>query len=289
MSDQLLASLVITGVALGAVYALMSLGLTFVYGVTKVFNFAQGSFFIWGSYFSYLITEHTNLPMGLVLIINMCIMFGWGLAYERALIRPLRRFDNWGAIALIVTLGSALFLDNLALSIFGSRIKTLPPLVEGNIKVGFANIQINDILIIVILVVVIIALILFLKKTWPGLALRGSSQDITGAKMAGIQTDRVFGNAFAISAVLAGIAGTVLAPRTMISPRGGWPILVKALVVMVFGGLGSIKGSLIAAFVLSMTESFVTFNLGGQWGLPIFLIIALIVLTVRPRGLFGEW
>ena len=289
MTTELLGSIVITGLSLGAVYALMALSLTFVYGITKIFNFAQGSFFIWGAYFSWLLVQHTDLPMGLILVIDMCIMFGWGLAYERALIYPLRRFKNWGGTALIVTLGSALFLDNLALVIFGSRIKTLPPLVEGSIKVGGLNIQLNDILIIVILAVAIVALIQFLGKSWAGLALRGSAQDIAGAKIVGIPINRTFGNAFAISAMLAGIAGTVLAPRTMITPRGGWPILVKALVVMVFGGLGSIKGSLIAAFILSMTESFVTYGLGGQWGLPIFLLVALVVLTVRPRGLFGKW
>jgi len=159
MTTELIGSVVITGLSLGAVYALMSLSLTFVYGITKVFNFAQGSFFIWGSYFSYLLVQHTNLPMGLILVLNMCIMFGWGLTYERALIYPLRRFNNWSGLALIVTLGSALFLDNLALAIFGSRIKTLPPLVEGSIEISGLSIQINDILIIVILAAAIFTLI----------------------------------------------------------------------------------------------------------------------------------
>lgn len=282
-------SVALVGLTLGAVYALMAMGLTFVYGITRVFNFAQGSFFIWGAYISYLFTQNTDLPMGLILIITTCIMFGWGLAYERALIYPLRRFADWGTTAMIVTLGSALFLDSLALRIFGSRPKTLPPLIPGKVEFGAFTIQIHDILTIVILSAVVIALAQFLGKSRAGMAMRGAAQDIIGANIVGIPINRVFGNAFAITAALAGIAGTLLAPRTMMTPWGGWSVLIKALVVIVFGGLGSIKGSLIAAFVLSMVESFVTYNIGGQWGLPIFLIVALAVLVVRPRGLFGQW
>ena len=289
MTPEMVGHVALAGLALGAVYAMMALGLTFVYGITRVFNFAQGSFFIWGAYFSYLLAEFTNLPMGLILVVTMFIMFGVGFAYERTLIYPLRKYSDWGWTAIIVTLGSALFLDSLALRIFGSRPKTLPPIVEGKLEFGAFTIQLNDIAIIVILVVLVVALSLYLGRTKAGKGMRGAAQDTIGARIVGIPINRVFANAFAITAALAGIAGTVLAPRTMITPWGGWNIVVKALVVMVFGGLGSIKGSLIAAFVLSMVESFVTFNIGGQWGLPIFLIIALAMLAVRPRGLFGQW
>ena len=289
MTPELVGNIALAGLVLGAVYAMMALGLTFVYGITRVFNFAQGAFFTWGAYFSYLLTEFTNLPMGLILVITMFIMFGVGFTYERVLIYPLRKYSDWGWTAIIVTLGSALFLDSLALRIFGSRPKTLPPIVEGKLELGAFTIQLNDIAIIVILVVLVVALSLYLGRTKAGKGMRGAAQDTIGARIVGIPINRVFANAFAITASLAGIAATVLAPRTMMTPWGGWNILVKALVVMVFGGLGSIKGSLIAAFVLSMVESFVTFNIGGQWGLPIFLIIALATLAVRPRGLFGQW
>lgn len=289
MNAELVGSVVLTGITLGAVYALIAMGLTFVYGITKVLNFAQGSFFVWGAYISYLLSQHTDLPMGLILVITTCTMFGFGLAYERVLIYPMRRFADWTGTAVIVTLGSALFLDNVAMRIFGSRSKTLPPLTPGKVEFGAFTIYIHDILTIVILIAVVIALTLFLGKSRQGMAMRGTAQDTVGAKIVGIPVNRVFANAFGITAALGGIAGTLLASRTMITPWVGWTIIMKGLVIIVLGGLGSIKGSLIAAFVLAMVESFITYNIGGQWGLPLFLMAGLIVLTVRPRGLFGQW
>jgi branched-chain amino acid transport system permease protein len=290
MSADMVGNLMMVAAALGAVYTLMALGLTLVYGVTKVFNFAQGSFYLWGGYIAWAFHEgyfHLNYPLAFAISIG--IMFGFGLVYERAIIYPLRRFADWGWTAIIVTLGSALLLDNLALVIFGSRGKTLPHIVEGVFTYGSFTVARHDIAMLFIAIAIMIILALFLGKARAGMAMRGVAQDAVGANIVGIPIDRVFSYTFAITAVFAGIAGMLLAPRTQLYPFVGWPVFCKALVVLVFGGLGSTKGTLIAAFTLAIVEVFVTYYIGAVWSLTVFLVVLMVLLVFRPRGLFGAW
>ena len=289
MSASMLGTLMIYAAVLGGIYTLMALGLTLVYGVTRVFNFAQGSFFLWGANFAWLLMRYFNLEYQVTFGITIGIMFLFGLAYEKALMYPLRRFADWGSTAIIVTLGSALFLDNLTLLTFGAKGRTLPHLIEGTFKYGGFTIARHDVAVLLIVIAIVIILALFLQKTRPGMAMRGVAQDPVGANIVGIPGHRMFNYAFGIAAMLAGMAGMLLAPRTQIYSYVGWPVLVKALVVVVFGGLGSIKGTLIAAFALAIVEVLVTYQIEAVWAMPIFLVVLLIVLTIRPRGLFGTW
>jgi len=283
------ANLALVVVTLGGIYILMGLGLTIVYGITKVFNFAQGSFFLWGGYIAWTLLDATNLSYGAVFVITAGIMFLFGMGYEKAFIRPLRRFEEWGWTAIIVTLGSALLLDNLTLLIWGPRGKTLDVLVDGVLRYGSISFAIHDALIVILSMSIAMFLIFFFQKTKIGKAMRAVAQDATGGNIVGIPSDRMYSYAFGITAMLGGIAGMLLAPRTQIYYYVGWPVLVKALVVVVFGGLGSIKGTLVAAFILAAIEVSVTNQLEAIWALPIFMVVLLIVLAIRPKGLFGEW
>jgi branched-chain amino acid transport system permease protein len=286
----MLGNLLLVAVVLGGIYTLMALGLTLVYGVTKVFNFAQGSFFLWGGNIAWILHKgYFQLDYELAFVITIGIMFLLGLAYEKAIIYPLRRFADWQWTAIVVTLGSALALDNLTLVIFGPRGRTLPNLVAGNFRLGDLTMPRHDVAMLLIVLAIVIGVTFFLQKTRTGMAMRGVAQDPIGADIVGIPSNRVFGYAFAITAALAGVSGMLLAPRTQLYSYVGWPVLVMALVVIVFGGLGSIKGTIFAAFALAIVEVFVTFQIGAVWALPIFLVILLIVLSIRPRGLFGTW
>lgn len=290
MTAEQAVNLVIIGVTLGAVYAVMALGLSFIYGITKIFNYAHGAFFTWGAYIAWMLsTGYFHLPYAVVVVVTVAIMFLFGLGYEKALMYPLRRFPNWGMTAIIVTLGSALLLDNLALVLFGSRGKKLPYLVEGSFALGDFLITKHEVVTLVVALAIVGLLIFFLGKVREGMAMRALAQDPIGARMVGIPTDRIFSYAFAIAAALAGISAILLAPKILVYPTVGWLVFVKAFVVMVFGGMGSIKGTAVAAFILAMVEAFVTFYLGGIWGMPVFILVLIIMLTFRPRGLFGTW
>jgi branched-chain amino acid transport system permease protein len=290
MTAEQAVNLVIIGVTLGAVYAVMALGLSFIYGITKIFNYAQGAFFTWGAYFAYMLsTKYLHLPYPAVVIITVIIMFLFGLGYEKAFMYPLRRFPRWDMTAIIVTLGSALLLDNLALVLFGSRAKRIPYLVEGSFTLGGFVITKHEVVTLVVALFVVFLLILFLGKVRKGMAMRGVAQDMIGARIVGIPINRIFSHAFGIAAALAGISAILLAPKILVYPTVGWLVFVKAFVIMVFGGVGSIKGTAVAAFILAMVEAFVTFYFGGIWGMPIFILVLVIMLTIRPRGLFGTW
>jgi branched-chain amino acid transport system permease protein len=290
MSPDMLGKVLTVIAALGSVYILMSLGLTLVFGVTKIFNYAQGSFFVWGGYIAWALHKgFFNLHYGLAFAISIGGAFLFGLLYERAIIRPLRRFAGWDWTAVVVTLGSALLLDNLALTIFGSRCRTLPPVVEGVFKFGGAVIPKHDIATILISIAIVIMLNLFLQKTRVGMAIRGVAQDTIGANIVGIPTHQMFGYTFAITAVLGATAGVLLVPTTTLYPGVGWVTFCKAMVVLALGGLGSMKGVVIAAYILSAVEVFTTYYLGAVWALPVYLVILLAILVFRPRGLFGTW
>jgi branched-chain amino acid transport system permease protein len=278
------------GITVGGVYALMALGMTLIFGVTRIFNFAHGSFFTWGAYLAWALhTGLFRLSYGAALSLTLLIMFLFGFILEKALVYPLRRFKEWSWSALTVTLGAALVLDNLALVCFGPRYKTLPPLINGNLELGGLLVTNHDAAMLLIVIAVVGAIGFFMQQTRDGLAMQAVAQDMQGAKVVGISVDRIFGYTFGISASLAALAGVLLAPRTLISPFVGWPVLIKAFVIVIFGGMGSIKGSVAAAFILGIIEAFVTYYIGAMWGLPFFLAVLLILLVLRPKGLFGKW
>ncbi len=282
--------LLIAGITLGAVYLLMAMGLTLVYGVTKVFNYAQGSFFTWGGYIAWSLSAgflHWNYYV--VIPITILIMFFLGIIFQNLIVLPLRRHPGWDFTVIIVTLGCALVLDNLALVAFGPLSKTLPPLTEGNITIGKFAIAQHDLIMLGVSLAVLGILGLFLSKTRIGMALRAVSQDNMGARIVGLPLNLLYCYAFGISTILAGIAAILLAPRTLLYPQVGWTTLLKSFVVMVLGGLGNIKGTVVAAFILSIAEVFTSFLFGGIWALPIFLLVLIVILVFRPKGLFGQW
>lgn len=289
MTPETLVQLLISGSRLSAIYALMALGFCLVYGVGKIFNYAHGAFFTWGAYIAWLlIFGAAQLDYRIAFIIVIPIMFFFGLGFERAVIYPLRRRPEWRFTVFIVTLAAALLLDSAALVSFGPRFKSLPLLAEGVFNVGGFVLSRHDALLLVIAVAMVVGLTLFLNKNRLGKVMRAVSQDTQAAQIVGIPIDKVIAYTFGISAVLAGISGLLLVPKTVLFPVVGWEVLIKAIVVVVFGGLGSIKGTIIAALILGMIEVFVGYFIGAVWGLPLFVGVLWIVLVIRPRGLFGS-
>jgi branched-chain amino acid transport system permease protein len=290
MTANQIVSLLITGITLGSIYTIMAIGLSFVYSVTNVLNYTHGAMFTWGAYVAWMLSSgYIHLPYALVVVLTIIAMFIFGFVFEKALISPLRRFKGWEMSAIIVTLGSALLLDNLALVLFGTPPKQIPYLAKGNLTEGTFGITNHEMITVVAAVVTVVLLVLFTKRVKVGMAMQALSQDITGARIVGIPTGRMFSYAFAIAGGLAGLSAVLLAPKVLVYPSVGWLVFVKAFVVMVAGGLGSFKGTAIAAFVLATLEAFIAFYVGGIWGMPVFVVVLVVMLTVRPRGLFGRW
>ncbi len=280
----------ISGVAQGAVYCVLAMGLSLVYGTARVLNFAHGSFFMVGAYFAWVLSVgYFELNYGLTLVILIPALFLLGMVFERAIIRPLRWWSNWKMTTMMVTLGLAFMIDNLNLIVFGPENKLLPPFFEGSIAVYGLVFSFQTILVLFAAVIIVVSLELFLHRTRMGNAMRAVSQDMEGASMVGIDVNKVFSYTFGLSVVLAGIAGVMLAPLYLISPLGGWGPFLKAFVIVVFGGLGSTRGVLYSAFILGIVEAFVIFEIGATWTMPVWLLTLLVVLMFRPQGLLGVW
>lgn len=276
------------GLTLGAIYCVFALGLSLVYGTARVLNFAHGSIYMAGAYLAWILStglyQLGYLPTLLLLVPTL---FGAGMLIERCLIRPLRSHENWQTKTMLMTLGLAFVIDNTSLILFGSHSKLLPPLIEGTISVAGVTLSWHRVVVFVLAIAIVIGLELFLRRTRHGQAMRAVAQDQMAANMVGINVHRVFGYTFGISVVLAGLAGVLLAPMYMVSPFGGWEPFLKAFVIVVFGGLGSTRGVLLAAFILGVLEAFVTVWIGSTWIMPIWLLTLLLVLMVRPQGLLG--
>jgi len=289
MKITLFINALISGIILGSLYAVMSMGLTLIYGVGRMFNFAQGAFVLWGGYFAWLFSVHYQWNYFLSLALTMPLMFILGWAVDRTMLYSLRKKPNFGINSVLVTLGLAIVMGNVGDVIFGTRFKRIDELIGGVLKLGEFTITYNDMAILLITIAVLFFLELFLQRTTLGTALRAISQDSVGAKIVGINFDRLYAFTLALAACLGGLSGILLAPRLFIAPVVGWETLFKAVIIVIFGGLGSIRGTLVSAFILGILEAFVSAYLGMFWVSPMWFILLILVLFVRPRGLFGKW
>lgn len=265
----------------------MALGLTIVYGVTHIFNFGHGIVAVSGGYFTWLFMTQLGLGLFPAILVSMAVMFGIGLVLYRATLSPLLKTKDWEFSVIIFLLGLGILWENLLLQAFGPRVKDIPRFLDGRFKMGFVRINTHEIALIVIVILFVVVLNLLLKKTWFGQAMRAVAQDMDGARIVGINIERTFGLAFALATAVTGFSGVLLATKYYMTPHIGWDWMVKGFVIVVFGGLGSVTGAVLAAFILGLAEAVVTLYLGSMWVWPIWFFMFLIILLLRPQGLMG--
>jgi len=279
----------ISGITLGAVYAIIAMGLCLVYGVSKIFNFSHGTMFTWGAYLAWVCVQRLHFNYALTFLTVLPIMFCFGMILERTIIHPLRWKSEWQFTTIVATLATAILLENVCLIIFNPRTKMLPPIFKGTVEFHDYSMSQHEVVIFIVAIVTILLTKLYLTKTKTGMAVRAVSQDIVGAQIVGIKVDRLFSYAFGISVVMAAIGGILMAPKYYITPTGGWEPLIKAFIIVAFGGLGSIEGTLYAAFILGICEAMVSLFIGTFWIFPFWTLLFILILAIRPRGLLGSW
>ncbi|MDZ7665513.1 MAG: branched-chain amino acid ABC transporter permease [Desulfotignum sp.] len=283
--------IIIAGLSNGSVYALMAIGMTLVYGVTKAFNFAYGDFFNMGGYFAWILIVGIGLEFGgyiTVFLIVLPLLFAVGYGLETFMIAPLRKRPDWENRVMMLTLGLALFLSNLYMVLFGSRLKSLPPILEGILEIGQIVFSYQDIMIFVMSLGGILLFGWMLNNTRTGMAVRAVAQNPEGAKIVGINIKRIFASTFAISTVMVGFGGILLSQKMFINPTSGGAIMIKAWVITAFGGMGSIRGGLYAAFIIGMMEAFVGWIFGMSYTIIALFVLLLATLIIRPQGLMGK-
>ena len=285
-----LAAVLIGGVTIGGGYVILAIGLSVLFGVSDVFNLAYGSMVMLAAYIAWVLstTVLTGLTYPLVFLIVPAIMFGVGLAVEWGMVRVLRRKENWHVTVIIATVGLALIINNLILHFAGPFQKTLPPLGGGVITVGGFVVEEHRIIMLAIAAALVVALVLFFRNTRLGMSMRAVAQDMVGGDIVGIPRNRVFAYTFALSSALAAVSGILLGSIYMLAPERGWILFIKAFVIVILGGAGSLIGAVIAAFTLGVIESLISWQLGSIWVMPFWVVALLIILAIRPRGFFGN-
>jgi len=189
--------------------------------------------------------------------------------------------------AMIATVGLAIVIDSLALLIYGPRVKQMPALVSGQFRWLGVVISYQGLVIIGVAAVAMVLLSIFLSRSRSGLAIQAVSQQMDAALLMGIPAILIFTIVMALSAALAGLAGSLLSSVFFLAPGAGFNPMVKALVVTIFGGLGSVKGTIWAAYVIGLLEAFLQVYLGASWALPGLFLFMILMLIIRPSGLFG--
>ncbi len=280
----------ISGIVIGAIYALMTVGMTLVYGSLRTLNMAQGSYVMIGGYAAWLLYLHLGISPWIGLIAAALTAAVFGIATEFFAVRPLvgRKDIDFEMVAYISTLAVTIILTAAALLLFGPESKSIPPLIGGGITLpGHVVLTWQSVMILVISLISLTALSWFLNSTRQGLSVRAVAQELDAARLVGVKTVWVYTLTMALAGSLAGIAGVLLAPLYFLSPNSGDLPLLKGLIVAILAGLGSLRGTVYAALLMGLIESISSTYVGVGWSLTIMFVIIIAVLIVRPNGLFG--
>ena len=281
----------ISGLSLGSVYAIIALGYTMVYGISKMLNFAHGDVIMVGGYVSFCLTMYMGMNGWIALALAMAVCTLLGITIERLAYRPLR---GTGSLAVLITaIGVSYFLQNSALLIWGANPRVFTSLFSGVNTIHAANGQLTitaeSLFTIVANIVIMICLTLFVSRTKAGKAMRAVSEDNGAAQLMGINVNRSISMTFAIGSGLAAVAGVLMCSAyPVLMPTTGSMPGIKAFTAAVFGGIGSIPGAMIGGLILGLIEIMSRAYISTELSDAIVFACLIIVLLVKPTGLLGK-
>jgi branched-chain amino acid transport system permease protein len=272
---------VIYGTIIGAIWALVSSGFSLVFGVARILNFAHGTFFVLGAYIAIVLHPY----LGVFSIVPAIVIVGLiGIAVYRYLISPVKHYE---VMVILITLALALLVEEILLTIFKDISVSYPSLMSGLINIAGVPVPLNRILIFVVALAVIFCLDYFIRNTKVGKFIMATSQDMEAAMLVGIDVERVFSITMAISAVLAALAGILYAQIYAVNPQTAFRVLIYAFAIVILGGLGSVRGSIVASFIIGFIQVAISMFYEPRWAEIAALATIIFILIVRPKGLFG--
>jgi branched-chain amino acid transport system permease protein len=264
---------------------IMALGLTLIFGVMKIPNLTHGAMYALGAFIHYSLIEWLGVPFVPALFIAALAAFGGGAALERAFFRGT---GDSPVVAIICGMGISTILINVITNIWGAwplRIQTPFSYV---LKIGGAAISLHNVVIVIVSISIAILLYAFLKWTKFGCAVRGVSQDREAAWLIGVNVNTVGLITFALGTMLASIGGMLTAPITAASPTMGGSAEIMGFAIIILGGMGSLGGAIVGAFLLGFVDTFVTTYISGGYGGAVAFVFMIIVILLKPSGLFGK-
>jgi branched-chain amino acid transport system permease protein len=277
---------VLNGLTLGGIYSLVALGLTLVYGILHVPNFAHGAFYMAGAFFSFHLMTRYNVNYWLAMAGSAAVVAVLSTLAERLVFHPLRHHQ--GLHPMIAAIGMMLFLEATAQLIWGADFHRMQSPYTGLVELGGLTAPAQRLLIIAAAFVMMVVLHLFLKKTVTGSTIIAMAQNRDGASLVGIDANRVAMLTFAISGALAAIAATLYAPINLVYPAMGNLVITKAFVIIILGGMGSVPGAIVGGLIIGFAESFGAFYISSDYKDIIAFVLLVVILSVRPQGLFTK-
>jgi branched-chain amino acid transport system permease protein len=286
ITPQLLALQLVTGIALGALYALLAIGLSLIFGMLTVVNFAHGAFYMVGAFLGiYFLSLTGNFWLSLVL--TPLAVGALGLLTERFLVRPL--YGRGIDYPLLLTFGLSYVLIEAMRVAFGIEglPSTTPEALRGAVNLGFGYFPKYRLFLIAATAVIVLGLWLFIEKTRYGLIIRAGSRDPEIVRVLGVDVSKIWLMVFGIGTAIAGLSGILASPTRAVNPEMGIPILAESFVVTVVGGMGSLPGAVVAGLLVGVVFSITALLAPDYAELSIFVLMA-VVLLIRPQGFFGK-
>ena len=289
MELETLLYILVSGLVLGGLYALMAIGLSVVWTTIGVFNFAHGTFVALGAYIAWQVSTSLGGAPGFLLgaVIAPLALFVIGYTLHYALIKPFERNPNIVLLSVITTLAAASIIESLIQLIWGPREKQIEAPVSGTLEVAGLSFSAQDILTFIVTLFILALLAWFLKRSGTGRAMRAAAQNREAAQLMGFNVTHLYALTIGIAAATAAIAGLFIGSIRFINPTFGVDPLMKSLIVVIFGGVAHFTSPILAAFIVGLIEAFSVYVFGLYWAPSILFGLMIIVLLIKPEGLFG--
>lgn len=284
---QLALQVIVTGLLVGGVYGLMTVGLTMIYGILKLVNFAHGEFLMLAMYLTWIITTKTGLNPYASIVLVVPVIFCFGLLVQRFVMQPVLNAPH--VIQILTTMGLSLVLMNVALIFFKADFRNVPTASKTHsFAVGDLIFSVPHVIAFAVAVVCVLSLWLFLQKTDTGMCMRAVAHDEKAAKLMGINVMRIYMLAYGVGVAIVGVAGVMLAPIYPITPTIGQSFVLICFVCAVLGGLRSVPGAMLGGITVGIIEALTGFFVQTQFQQVGYFIVFIIILIFRPYGFFGK-
>lgn len=281
----------INGITLGSIYAIVALGFTLVFGVLGIINMAHGEIFMFGAFIGVVVTATFKGPLWLAFLASILVTAVMGYMLERFALRPLRNKQGVSHLApLISTIGVSILLENLSHHLFGAGNHPFrASFAEFSFQIGSITVYLVQIVIFVISVLLMYALSFWLGKTKAGKALRATAENLETASLLGVDVKRTITMTVIIAAAMGGIAGILVGMAfNSVTPQMGLSIGLKGLAIIILGGMGNVKGAMAGGLILGLAETFIVVYGNSGYRDAIAFVAIIVILLIRPQGLFGQ-
>jgi branched-chain amino acid transport system permease protein len=277
----------VNGILAGGIYAVVALGFSLVWGIMNIINLAHGAYVMMGAYIAYVLFTTFHIDPFVSIPLAFVIMFAFGYGVQRGIINQVVRAPI--LVTFLLTFGLSLLLINVALVLFHGDIRGVATSYSGaNVSLGGVTIPLGKLATLVAALVITGIMQVFLTRTKTGRAIRATSMDIGAAQLSGVRVAHLYAVVYGLGAGLAGVAGVLVSLSYSLQPSMGDPFIIKAFVVCVLGGLGSVEGALIGGLLYGVLEAFGSQYVGSGLSDAVALVVLLIVLIVRPTGIMGK-